>query len=103
MDSGDLGQPCSLPAGTGPSLVFRGGWEGDRGPLEMVRRDLGTCHPGRNCLSRSLHLSSGGGPFPPPPSGPSRPWMCLPPLTPNHPNLLVLPEVDKRAAGLGEG
>ena len=47
MDSGDLGQPCSLPAGTGPSLVFEGGWEGDRGPLKMVRRDLGTCHPGR--------------------------------------------------------
>ena len=65
MGSGELGQPHSLPTGTGPSLVFRGGREGDRGPLEMVRRDPGTCHPG---LEPSM----------PPPSGPSRPWMCLP-------------------------
>ena len=65
VGSGELGQPRSLPAGSRPSLVFRGGREGDRGPLEMVRRDPGTCHPGLE-------------PSTPPPSGPSRPWMCLP-------------------------
>ena len=42
-----------------------------------------------------------GGPFPPPLSGPSRPWMCLLPPYPNHPDLLGLPGVDKRAPGLG--
>lgn len=51
VGSGDVNQPHSLPAGTEPALVSRGGWWGDQG----------TCHPG-TCLSRSLHLSSGGRP-----------------------------------------
>ena len=86
MGAGELGQPRSLPAGTGPSLVFGGGREGDRGPLEMVRRDPGTCHSGLE-------------PSTPPPSGPSRPWVCLPLLSPQT-TLTFWPrqEVDKRAA-----
>lgn len=76
--SGDVNQPCSLPVGTEPALVSRGGWWGNRG----------TCHPG-TCLSRSPHLSSGRGPsFSSLLKALRVVNITAPPSIPSHPDLL---------------
>lgn len=60
-----VGEPAlSLPSGTDPALILRRGWWRDPEPLELGRRSRHLPPRDRSCLSRSLHLFSGRGPFP---------------------------------------